>query len=758
MRKLTALALLLAASLCGLSLLLGSELAAGPGARLADQLSMYLLYRSDSFSMYLDHFEEGDLRGGSEDGRSLYSNGADRSRERVFWKPSADLAGLPRLESASPLLDALFLLALEEVKRDTTPSGAFRAGAAFDDHVWVRDSCYSLLLATGLLFPQESRRCLEETASPRGTISLEQLEADPDGERYDMTDFIIWIVAAWEYYEITGDAKLLSDYYPAMARTLRLMERIRFDAADGLFLGGNSFLDGVNAYPVGLTREGRIKALSNNGLYYQAYLSLARIARLLGRPDDAADFNRRARFLRDAINRHLWWEEQGCYRQLKAGPGHLEPRSEGLGEALALLFRLAPAARATAVLERTPQSPWGLPTIYPGFADGRPVYHHGSTWPFVQALWGWAAAEQGDADRLLASLAAVARVGAKELTFKELVRLDNGDGVGSDRQLWSAAGFLGLVTRGLFGLRFAPEGMSFSPLVPEALSGPLRLSGLRYREAVLTLRLSGPGAGLRRVLLDGRPLASNRLPQNLRGNHLVELELNPQPVFARLDTPLVLVVGATVPVTAAALLPPGAGQPELVTWLEGNSGEVAIRPRATASGPREENGSLHWRGEFALLPAEAAAREATLKLRLQSADAAGLPVAFSPEAELVVGPPLDLALQPEAMVVTPPLLAPGAELRLLARNNTLEELKGELEVEAPAGWVVTPEKIALSVAAQSQATWDLQARPRTGEALSPGVYPISVRVKTPAGESSLEASIIVQEEAEAPAAAPGKQD
>ncbi|MEV5894438.1 glycosyl hydrolase family 65 protein, partial [Nonomuraea fuscirosea] len=89
-------------------------------------------------------------------------------------------------------------------------------------------------------------------------------------------------------------------------------------------------------------------------------------------------------------------------------------------------------------------------------------------------------------------------------------------------QTWSATTLLGLVHHGLFGIRFEPEGLRFSPAVPERWT-EATLSGLRYRGMTLDLTVVGGGTRVRDVRLDGR--AADLVPADLTGHHDVRITL-----------------------------------------------------------------------------------------------------------------------------------------------------------------------------------------------------------------------------------------
>ena len=91
-------------------------------------------------------------------------------------------------------------------------------------------------------------------------------------------------------------------------------------------------------------------------------------------------------------------------------------------------------------------------------------------------------------------------------------------------QTWSATAYLRMLYSGLFGLRFTPSALSFAPTLPAAW-GPVTLSGLHYRAAVLSVTLNGSGTHIARFLYDGQPLAHPIIPATATGSHTVAITL-----------------------------------------------------------------------------------------------------------------------------------------------------------------------------------------------------------------------------------------
>ncbi|WP_262383897.1 alpha-L-rhamnosidase-related protein [Hymenobacter lutimineralis] len=445
------------------------------------------------------------------------------------WKQCLDVTGLPQYASEYPLLDALYNLALEEAKRAVEPDGTFRTGKEWAG-VWTRDISYSIILAQALLQPEVAKTSLLRKVSKDGRI----IQDTGTGGAYPCsTDRMIWAVAAWEIYKVTGEEDWLRQVYPIIKQSIEDDEHNAYDSATGLIRGESSFLDWrEQTYPKWMQPVDIYQSenLGTNAVHYQANQVLAQMAERLGEPTVATKHRALAQRIGQGINQYFWQEQQGYYGQYLYGRKYrvLSPKAEALGEALSILFGVADESRAKTVVAHTPIMEYGIPCIYPQIA-GIPPYHNNAVWPFVQSYWGLAAAQVGNEAAFMESLMAVSRPAALFLTNKENFVASNGDFAGtqinSSNMLWSLSGTLGMLYKGVFGMEFQPDQLVFRPFVPQALQGSRKLTGFRYRQAVLDIQLTGYGRTIRRITLDGQPLAGAAVPATLQGAHTILIEL-----------------------------------------------------------------------------------------------------------------------------------------------------------------------------------------------------------------------------------------
>ncbi len=420
------------------------------------------------------------------------------------WKLSADIKEFPEFRSGNLISEALYKLSLEEMLHDIRPDGAFMAGKEWEG-VWTRDISYSIHLALAILKPETAKQSLMRKVKNKRIIQ----DTGSGGSWPVSTDRVVWAVAAWEIYKVTGDHEWLSQSYEIIKNTWEDDRKTAFDARTGLYFGESSFLDWrEQTYPKWMEPVHIFQSvnLGTNAIHYQVCNILTEMAEILGQPDE--QYRKASKELSIAINKVLWMEDKGFYAQYAYGNYFriLSPRSESLGEALCVLSGIAGDERAGKMVASVPVTAFGIPCIYPQIPHIKP-YHNDAVWPFVQAYWALASAKTGNEESVMQSIAAIYRQASLFLTNKENFVATNGDfkgtAINSDRQLWSVAANLAIVYKIYFGMEFKPDGLMFSPFVPASMVGVKELKGFRYRDAVLDISITGSGNSIRSFTLDG---------------------------------------------------------------------------------------------------------------------------------------------------------------------------------------------------------------------------------------------------------------
>jgi len=442
------------------------------------------------------------------------------------WKLTNDISQYPQFGSSSLLLDALYNMALDEMMMLMEEDGTFRTGKEWAG-VWTRDISYATLLSLAWLDPE---RCMTSLMSKVSDNRIIQ-DTGTGGAWPVSSDRVVWALAAWEIYKYTGDKEWLLNAFGIITNSMESDIMTITDHETGLIRGESSFLDWrKQTYPLWMEPADIYGSLNlgTNVAYCQALRVTGMMARELGREDN---WSERAEELGEKINNHLWLEEKGYYGQYLYGRRYrtVSPRAEALGESFSVLFGIADGDRSLRVLQNTPVTPYGITCIYPQI-PGIPPYHNNGIWPFVQAFWTMANAQERQLEAVEAGMASILRPAALFLTNKENFVAENGDFEGtetnSDRQLWSVAAMLAMHHRVLMGINFEADKLNFSPVIPESFNDTYSLSGLKYRNGTYNIKVTGWGDGVMSFKIDGKESADHYIPATTTGNHNIEIVMN----------------------------------------------------------------------------------------------------------------------------------------------------------------------------------------------------------------------------------------
>ncbi|MDQ4079769.1 MAG: glycogen debranching protein, partial [Gemmatimonadota bacterium] len=454
---------------------------------------------------------------------TAYTRPADDSG-RAVWVRKRDIARFPELTSSQRLIDALYRLSLEELTQLRRDDGALMGGAKWQG-IWTRDVSWGTLLGVAAIAPDDVRQSLMVKVDSSGRIIQ---DTGTGGSWPVSTDRMAWALAAWELYAVTGDQAWLRQSYDIIRRSAEADLAVAFDEATGLFRGESSFLDWrEQSYPSWMDARDIYESLSlgTNVLHYGTYRVLARMATALGAP--SARWDSVATLVRQGINTHLWMAARGYYGQFVSGRTYraLSPRSESLGEALAIIYGVAGDEQREVLARSMPLVAFGTPSFWPYIGD-QPPYHNAGIWPQVVGFWTWAAAEAGNGAAVEHGLGSIYRAAALFLTNKENMVAATGHFEGtelnSDRLIGSVGANLATVIRVLFGMRFQYDRLAFRPFVPRAYDGERTLRNFRYRGMTLTVTVRGYGNGVASATLDGIPLLGPEIPAGLTGAHTID--------------------------------------------------------------------------------------------------------------------------------------------------------------------------------------------------------------------------------------------
>ena len=429
------------------------------------------------------------------------------------------------------------------------PAFFIQAGGGYDQP-WTRDASLNSWNAASLLEPDAARNTLWAVCQrdAGGALTIQK-----DSQWWDE---VIWLTGAWNHYAVTGDRAFLTAAYGVAQEALARMRREHYSAEHGLFQGPAFFTDGIAGYPepeyepknpsafvLDNHYTDKIMVLSTNCVYYNACKCASQMATELGRPaSEAKQYDLAANALKIAINKNLWMPEKSTYGFFVhgAGPlaGRVYPSQEGIGLSFAIMFGVASPAQAKSVLENAYRSPHGITAQWPHFPrfdDAHPGRHNGIVWPLVNGMFACAAAKAGRTDLFQSETEDAAALAAGSgHRFFEIYNAQTGVPDGGWQsghqwdsqpdQTWSATAYLRMIHSGLFGLTFTPNALSFAPTLPAGW-GPVTLSGVRYRKAVLSIVLQGRGSHIAKFLYDGKPLAEPAVPSQAAGTHVIVIML-----------------------------------------------------------------------------------------------------------------------------------------------------------------------------------------------------------------------------------------
>jgi alpha-L-rhamnosidase-like protein len=492
-------------------------------------------YHSKDFSVFADRIVQNKFTARAVSATEIISNyqsGGDkvlRDKTDQSWVLSKSLNAFPQYHSDYSISDAIYNLSLEEMEKAVEKDSTFRTGKEWGG-VWTRDISYSIILSMAYLQPKVAMNSLLRKVNKKKRI----IQDTGTGGAYPCsTDRIIWAVAAWELYKVTGDRDWLQQAYIIIKNSVDDDLQNIYDQQTGLVKGESSFLDWrEETYPAWMQPADiyESECLGTNAVHYQANMILSDMASLLNKNDEAAKYKNVAEKIKEGINKYLWMPEKNYYAQYLYGRNYklISPRSEALGEALCILFGIAGNEKAVRIISNTPLTSFGISCIYPQI-PGIPPYHNNAIWPFVQTFWLWAAAKAGNEKAVVESIADIYRPAALFLTNKENMVADNGDyngtQINSSVMLWSLSGNISIVHKVLFGLHFDEDKLSFKPFVPLSMPGKKTLNNFKYRLAVLNIEMEGTGNQIKTFLIDGKPTNTFSVPVTLTGNHDIRIIL-----------------------------------------------------------------------------------------------------------------------------------------------------------------------------------------------------------------------------------------
>jgi glycogen debranching enzyme len=264
--------------------------------------------------------------------------------------------------------------------------------------------------------------------------------------------------------------------------------------------------DGVT-FRDGRLAEAPIALCEVQGYIYDAYRARAALARLVGEPDEAQEWDDRAVALKEAFNERFWIPERGWFALALDRDGRqVDACASNMGHCL--WSGIVDVDKARLVVDHlvSPEmfSGWGVRTLSSDMGAYDPVsYHNGSVWPHDNAFIVAGLARYGfvqEAQQVAEGLLEAAQhfggrlpelfCGFDRTEYEEPVRYPTS----CSPQAWAAAAPIHLI-RTL--LRFDPQlprgELWVDPVLPPAFT-PLLVEGVALGEARIDLAVSANGA------------------------------------------------------------------------------------------------------------------------------------------------------------------------------------------------------------------------------------------------------------------------
>ena len=442
------------------------------------------------------------------------------------WKLSRDISAFPRFTAkGNMLVPALYNMALEEMLQDVRTDSTYMAGALWPD-TWTRDAVYSIYFSYSWIMPEVSRRTLEKQTLKNPS---EALQDTGSGGSYPIsTDRVVWAIAAWEYYLVTGDKIWLQEAYEGLRNTALKDLHVAFDSNVNLFKGETCSMDWrTHTYPNWFTNVniGESFSCGTNALHFFLYRFLTNAGSILKVPAEERElWSGVSEKLKKGMNEHFWNEEKGlfeCYLYPEI-LGYVSSQRVGcMSNGLAAILGVASSEQVGKVVQNSPMYAYGAAVLYPSIPDDF-AYHNKSIWPVWQTPLMYAAKSSGNSvvtEHLMKSLI---RQSALFLTHKENLTYDTGydrnTALNSDRQLWSVASYISMVYRVLFGMELTMEGIHFNPVLPAWVGTEIKLEHFKYRDAVLNITVKGEGTKIASLIVNGKKKTTSYiLPAGAKG-------------------------------------------------------------------------------------------------------------------------------------------------------------------------------------------------------------------------------------------------
>ncbi len=436
-----------------------------------------------------------------------------------------------------------------------TISPVVMAGLEYDSP-WTRDAAINCWNAASFMVPDVAKNTLLSRI-------VQQNDSLIIRDKGNYWDAIIWCTGAWNYYLFTGDRTFLEMAFEVTENTLSFYEKTEFNPSYNLFRG-LAWSDGVSAFEGKYANTGGssaaidwvkynpkkkstpgygipMMATYTNCLYYHAYVVAAKMEQELAGNQNSY-FAYKATMLKEAINKYLWNPATGLYK-FYIDEDEESNLQTAYGNALAIIFGIADKEQAESIFKNQYVSPAGVPCGWPPlkrYHTNKNTFarHNAVVWPQIQGFWVQAAGQFCQSGLLWHEMINLAKHAVRDMQFAEIYHPLTGEIYGgmqeskgkvtlweaTNRQTWSATAYIRMVVYGLLGVKIDEQGICFSPCVPVGLH-QLTLSNLKYRDAVLQIKVNGNGSTIKNIMIDGKPSKLASFNKDIEGIHTIEINV-----------------------------------------------------------------------------------------------------------------------------------------------------------------------------------------------------------------------------------------
>lgn len=388
--------------------------------------------------------------------------------------------GRMTFSSSFPLLDFLYRL-----EASSPSAGRYSAIAPYEIYLnpLQNDSAMILLegrLRNGLVVPSESK-------------SLGWPTVNSNAE---------WLLAASELWLATGDPRWEKIVRHTANAAIMSDDRICRNPVTGLFTGIPRHLASNAGILPRWMDQSDIFELSTLAVNVAYAVSMNN----LDIPSDS---------LTDAIKNEMWIPEKGCLSAMTYGvpscPVALQS-TDNLAQAVAVISGVIPDAMGDVIIGKTPSGVPGVSHYQPSLPSASGEIREEIPRTLLQVAWAVAAAGRGnEAAYSTATGSLFAVEGERLLGYR-------------NRLPAFRSTFTAFIIRALLGMKFSNDGVLFHPYVPENLPGEKTVGNLRYRKALLDIKITGTGKVISTFTIDGKP-SEPFLPATLEGRHRISITL-----------------------------------------------------------------------------------------------------------------------------------------------------------------------------------------------------------------------------------------